>query len=150
MSDALTLAASSLVEPFEGFVPHPYQDSTGVWTIGIGSTRDAAGKPVTASTPDVTMAQALALGERDLKSALAAITNDVTVPLTTNETAALADFIYNLGAGNFAASTLLQKLNAGDYNGAAEQFERWDHARGQVLLGLLRRRLAEANLFVKA
>ena len=69
------------------------------------------------------------------------------MPLTIDEKIALLDFIYNLGAGKFRSSTLLKKLNAGDYNGAAAEFDNWDHAGGKVLAGLLKRREAETKLF---
>jgi len=72
---------------------------------------------------------------------------DVKEPLSDDQTAALADFIYNLGAGNFRSSTLLRKLNAGDYAGAAAEFDKWDYAGGKELAGLLRRREAETTLF---
>jgi lysozyme len=140
--------ATNLVTAFEGFVPHPYRDSAGTWTIGYGSTRDADGNPVTAATPDITVEAARSLVERDLGAALTReVARDVHTPLTASQTAALADFVYNLGAGNFRASTLLRKLNAGDYAGAAAEFDKWDHAGGRVLAGLLKRREAETQLF---
>jgi lysozyme len=83
----------------------------------------------------------------ELKEAACVVMDDVDVPLTPGEEAALEDFVYNLGAGNFASSTLLRKLNRGDYVGAADQLELWDHAGGKVLAGLLRRREAEKKLF---
>lgn len=147
MDSAISIAAVKLVQPFEGFSAVPYQDPVGVWTIGFGSTRDASGAPVCATTPPVTRAQALALVERDLAAASAAVATHVTVPLNPNQKAALIDFVYNLGAGNFCGSTLLRLLNAGDFTKAVKQFIRWDHAGGEVLPGLLRRREAEAALF---
>jgi lysozyme len=74
----------------------------------------------------------------------------VTVPLNDNEFAALVSFSYNLGLGSLQHSTLLQKLNAGDRAGAAVEFLKWNHAGGQVLAGLTRRRLAEHDLFLAA
>ncbi len=102
---------------------------------------------MTADTAPVTQAQALALVERDLTSALDQVNAVVVVPLGVNQQAALIDFVYNVGAGNFERSTLLALLNQGDYAGAAAQFARWDYADGIVLPGLLRRREAEATLF---
>ena len=139
--------AVDLGEEFEGFRSEPYQDSGGVWTIGFGSTRDGDSRPVTASTPPVTMDEAQALAKRDLTWAAREVTNDVTVQLTDNQVAAIEDLIYNIGSGNFRSSTLLRKLNAGDFDGAAAEFDKWDHAAGQVLAGLLRRRQAETDLF---
>jgi lysozyme len=147
MSDNVPDAAVDLGEQFEGFRSAAYQDSVGVWTIGFGSTHDASGARVTADTPPVTEDEARALAKRDLLTAAAEVARDVTVQLDDNQTAALEDFIYNLGAGNFRSSTLLRKLNAGDYEGAAAEFDKWDMAGGRVLAGLLRRRQAETDLF---
>jgi lysozyme len=141
--------AVNLVTDFEGFSAVPYQDPAGVWTIGYGSTRDADGNPVCATTPNITQAAARKLVDRDLRSAFAEVAGDVKVALTPFQEGALADFVYNLGAGNFRSSTLLRLLNAGDYAGAAAQFARWDMAGGRVLAGLLRRRQAETELFTK-
>ncbi|HLI61923.1 MAG TPA: lysozyme [Terriglobales bacterium] len=74
----------------------------------------------------------------------------VTVPLTQNQFDALVDFVFNVGAENFARSTLLRELNAGNTAGAAAQFLLWKWAGGVVSPGLLRRRQAEAALFESA
>lgn len=139
--------AVKFVTDFEGFSATPYQDSGGTWTIGYGSTRDANGNPVTGNTPHVTQEQAAALVQRDLQSAAKTVADIVTVPIDANQRAALQDFVYNLGARNFESSTLLKLLNQGDFEGAAAQFDLWDHAGSQVLAGLLRRRQAETALF---
>lgn len=149
MTDPAIEDASEMAEPFEGFSATPYRDPAGVWTIGFGSTRDVAGNPVTENTVAIARDQALALVERDMIQAGREVALDVHVPLTENERAALDDFVYNLGAGNFRASTLLRRLNAGDLAGAADEFLRWDRAGGQVLAGLLRRREAERAEFLK-
>src|SRR5262245_41144757 len=140
-------AAVDLVEDFEGFRANPYRCPAGVWTIGFGSTRDANGKPVCPTTPAVTQEQARELARRDLMAAAAEGAGSVHVPLTEGQTAALEDFVYNLGSGNFRSSTLLRKLNAGDYEGAALEFAKWNLGGGHVLAGLVRRRAAETNLF---
>lgn len=142
--DAVTIATD-----FEGFSATPYQDSVGVWTYLFGSTRDPDGNPVTAATPPGTRALGLQLMRRDMMAAAAEIARDVNVALTDDQRAALDDFIYNVGAGNFRASTLLRKLNAGDYANAAAEFDKWDRAGGRVLAGLLRRREVETTEFLK-
>jgi lysozyme len=139
--------AVDLGEEFEGFRSEPYQDSVGVWTQGFGSTHDGDGNHITADSPPIDEDTARVWAKRDLLSAAAEVTRDVTVPLNDQQTAALEDWIYNLGSGNFRSSTLLRKLNAGDYDGAAAEFDKWDRAGGQVLAGLLRRRQAETDLF---
>jgi lysozyme len=59
----------------------------------------------------------------------------------------MVDFCFNAGRGNFLQSTLLRKVNTGDYAGAAAQFGLWVHAGGEVVPGLVRRRQAEAEMF---
>lgn len=149
MSDIIPDAAVQLAESFEGFSATPYRDPVGVWTIGYGATRDIYGKPVTASTPPVDKHMADRMMRRDLLHALRTVENDVQVELTDHERAALTDFVFNLGSGNFESSTLLKKLNAGDHEGAAEQLLRWNRAGGKVLAGLVRRRQAEREEFQK-
>lgn len=72
----------------------------------------------------------------------------VTVCLSQNQLDSLASFVFNVGGRNFAQSTLLSRLNAGNYAGAGAQFGRWVYAGGRVLPGLVSRRAAEAALFL--
>jgi lysozyme len=71
----------------------------------------------------------------------------VTVALTQDEFDSLVDFVFNLGRGNFAHSTLLRLLNSGNYTGAANEFDKWDYVAGKQCAGLLRRREAERQEF---
>jgi lysozyme len=71
----------------------------------------------------------------------------VKAPVSPNQMAAMVSLAYNIGLANFGQSTLLRKINAGDLVGAADQFIRWNRARGKVMTGLTRRRTAEASLF---
>lgn len=79
---------------------------------------------------------------------LPAIERCVKAPLTANEAAALADFVFNVGGAAACNSTLMKKLNAGDYAGAAEEFPKWVYSNGKVLPGLVKRRTAEQELFL--
>lgn len=154
---APSLSAADLVAQFEGFSAVPYFCPAGVLTIGYGSTRGADGGPVKMSDR-VTPAQARGLLTRDLAGAASAVARRVTVPLTAGQHAALCSFIYNVGEGRprehpkgpagFAGSTLLRKLNAGDYAGAADEFAHWTRGGGRVLPGLVKRREAERRAFV--
>jgi lysozyme len=92
-------------------------------------------------------AQADAWLSEDVQSAVGSVNRLVTAPLTQNEFDAVVDFVFNCGSGNFAGSTMLRLLNAGDYLGAANEFDKWDHASGLVVAGLLRRREAEQAEF---
>jgi lysozyme len=82
-----------------------------------------------------------------LNQAADAVDAHVKVDLTPAQKAALTDFVFNEGEGNFASSTLLRLLNASDFVAAAAQFGRWDLAKGKVLPGLDARRAAEKQLF---
>ncbi|KLR31087.1 muraminidase [Enterobacter kobei] len=137
----------ALIKQFEGCKLTAYQDSVGVWTIGYGWTQPVDGKPIRAG---MTIKQETV--ERLLKTGLVSYESDVSrlvkVGLTQGQFDALVSFTYNLGARSLSTSTLLRKLNAGDYAGAADEFLRWNKAGGKVLNGLTRRREAERALFL--
>ena len=147
--------AVDLVIKFEEsgtFAPMPVQDPTGRWEIGYGSIWDwrTGDEPssVTQDTTPVDEPTARLWVGYELRRAAATLAADVNVPLTDGEIAALEDFIYNLGVGNFEGSTLLRYLNAGNYQAAADQLGRWVYAGGVKLAGLVRRRLAEKQEFL--
>ncbi|WP_217188997.1 lysozyme [Enterobacter soli] len=137
----------ALIKEFEGCKLTAYQDSVGVWTIGYGWTQPVDGKPIRAG---MTIKQETA--ERLLKTGLVSYESDVSrlvkVGLNQGQFDALVSFTYNLGARSLSTSTLLRKLNSGDYAGAADEFLRWNKAGGKVLNGLTRRREAERALFL--
>lgn len=137
----------ALIKQFEGCKLTAYRDSVGVWTIGYGWTQPVDGKPIRAG---MTIKQETA--ERLLKTGLVSYESDVSrlvkVGLNQGQFDALVSFTYNLGARSLSTSTLLRKLNAGDYAGAADEFLRWNKAGGKVLNGLTRRREAERALFL--
>lgn len=144
-------AALDLICEFEGFVGHWYADPAHGWkvpTCCYGHT-DAAGEPKYAATKNkkFTKAEGRLILERDLATYAAHVRKSVHVPLTGNQFGALTSLCYNVGPSNFMNSTLVKKLNAGDYEGAADQFKRWNRAAGKILKGLVRRRAAEADLF---
>jgi len=132
----------ALSKSFEGLRLTAYQDVGGVWTIGYGHT----GPNVRAGLT-ITQAEADALLRSDVEDAVTCVNRAVNVPITQNQFDALVDFCFNCGRGSLLQSTLLRKLNIGDFTGAAEQFALWDHAGGDVVQGLVRRRQAEAELF---
>jgi len=130
-----------LIKGFEGLRLSAYQDSAGVWTIGYGHTGNVQ------PGDRITQAQADDLLQKDTAWAQQAVRDQVKVPLSQGQFDALTSFTFNLGAGALEKSTLLKKLNAGDYAGAQAEFGKWVHAGGEVLQGLVRRRAAEADLF---
>ncbi len=133
----------NLIKHFEGLRLRAYQCSANVWTIGYGHTADVGENDV------ITEEEALSFLRQDVAESERAVNKHVHVPLTQNQFDALVSFVFNLGVGNFRTSTLLKKLNAGDDDGAAQEFGRWIHAGGKALPGLVRRREAERALFLK-
>jgi lysozyme len=138
----------ALIQSSEGFEPKPYLCPAGKWTLGYGSTFYADGTAVKDGDQPVTEAQALELLRNTLGQYEDAVARAVTVALTQGQFDALVDFAYNVGCANFRTSTLLRKLNEGNYTAAALQFERWVHGGGKVLPGLVKRRAAERDLFL--
>jgi lysozyme len=138
-------AGLALTKGFEGLRLTAYQDTAGVWTVGYGHTGPAILAGMTISEAD-----AEALLRADLADAVACVNRAVTGTITQNQFDAMVDFCFNAGRGNFSQSTLLRKVNLGDFAGAAMQFGLWVHAGGVVVPGLVRRRKAEAALFLAA
>ena len=95
----------------------------------------------------ISLAQGEEILSHDLRDAETAIGRLVKVPLTQGQFDALVDFVFNLGAGRLAGSTLLKYLNSGKYDAAAWQLLAWDHAGSQQLAGLTARREAEFHLW---
>lgn len=138
----------ALIEVSEGFRASPYKCPAGIPTIGFGSTRYEDGTAVSMSDKPITVERAREIMLATLnKEYVPAVRRYVTVPLTQGQFDALVDFAYNAGAKNLQTSTLLKKLNARDYAGAAAEFAKWVHGGGKVLPGLVKRREAERKLF---
>lgn len=104
----------------EGCVLKPYRDSVGVWTDGVGNTVG-----VIPHGPAITQEEADADLRYNLNRFEMAVNDGVKVSLEQHQYDALVSFAFNVGEGAFRTSTLLKKLNAGDYEGAALQFDRW-------------------------
>ena len=137
----ISKAGLDLIKQFEGLYLQAYRCPAGVPTIGYGHTAGVAmGQTITQQQADDYL-------RRDVRQFERAVERQVSVPLTQGQFDALVSFAFNLGEGALAQSTLLRLLNAGDYAGAAAQFDRWNKAGGRVLPGLVRRRAAERALF---
>lgn len=142
----MSAAGRALLTRLEGVRLDAYQDSAGIWTIGIGHTA-SAGAPAPRRGMTITAAEADAILARDLADTEAAVQRLVTVPLSQAQFDALASFTFNVGAGALKGSTLLRILNANDRAGAAAQFALWNKSGGKVVGGLTNRRRDEATLF---
>lgn len=137
---ALSLSATALVSLalHEGYREDAYIPVPGdVPTIGFGTTEGV--KPGDKITPEKALARAL----KDAQKFEGALKQCVTVPLHQHEYDAYISFSYNVGSGAFCGSTLVRKLNAGDYTGACTELLRWTRAGGKVLPGLVKRRQDE-------
>ena len=143
-------AGIELIKSFEGFRANAYPDPKSggdPWTVGYGTTKFPSGRPVKKGDY-VTPAQAEMYLREDVKKFASSVDALVTVPLKQCQYDALVSFVYNLGAINFRKSTLLKKLNAKDYKGAADEFLRWVSPGSSVEAGLRRRRTAERAMFL--
>ena len=138
----------AIIKQYEGFRAKPYLCPANVPTIGYGATYYLDGRKVKLSDPAIGESDADKLLDKMLVKYEDAVNRYVQVPMTQNQFDALVSFCYNLGQENLRNSTLLKKLNNKDYNGAADQFLRWDKANGRVLAGLTKRRTDERKLFL--
>ena len=130
-----------LIKHFESLQLKAYKCSANVWTIGYGHTKNVK------EGDRISQDQANCFLMQDLYSVERAIIRLVKVKLNQNQFDALCSLIFNIGISAFNKSTLLAKLNNGDYVGAAEQFRRWNKVNNVVMAGLVRRRQAEEDLF---
>ena len=160
-------AGLDLIKSFEGILDgnpatsnlDPYLDPIGIWTIGWGHAivvgkdflrgKENKAKAFALYPGGLTMAEAETLLRADVMDKCRDVDSLVKVSLNDNQYAAVVSFTFNLGVGNLKQSTLLKKLNAGDFAGAAKEFAKWNKAGGRVLAGLTRRRAAEAALFLR-
>mgnify|MGYP003451251433 FL=1 len=131
-----------LIKKFEGCKLKSYLCPAGVPTIGYGHTYGVK------LDRTISFQEAEVLLDHDYQEAEDDVLEVVTVPLTDNQLGALTSFVFNLGKGNFGSSTLLKKINKGDFTGAANEFDRWIFSKGVKLNGLVARRAAEKELFL--
>mgnify|MGYP005795774955 CR=1 FL=1 len=134
--------AAGFISSFEGCRLSAYKCSAGVWTIGYGHTKEVK------EGDSCTEEQATVWLTDDIKETQTLLAHYINVPVTRNEFIALVSLAFNVGVGSLMKSKLLRKLNAGDREGAAEEFLDFDLADGQRLAGLTRRRKAEHDLFL--
>lgn len=143
----LTEAGLDIIKVSEGLRLQAYLCPAKVLTIGYGHT-SMAGKPEVKPNMTITKEEAEAILLRDLVKYEDAVKRLVKVPLNDNQYSALVSLCYNIGEGNLAKSTVIARVNAKDFSGAAKAFAKWNRAGGKVLPGLTKRRQVEADLFM--
>jgi len=133
-----------LLKQFEGCRLTAYQDSVGVWTIGFGTTTGVKeGQTISQVKAEEYLRFDLAIFEK-------AVTESLKVPVNQNQFDALVSFTYNVGVSAFRSSTLLNLINEKtDKKVVAAEFSKWVKAGNQTLPGLVSRRKAESELFLK-
>ena len=133
----------SIIKRFEGLRLSAYKCPGDVWTIGYGHTKGVKPGDV------ITKEEAERLFENDIAIYRNAVDRAVNVEISAKQMDALTSLCYNIGIGAFTRSSLLRKLNGGDKLAAAMEFPKWSKSGGRRLRGLLRRRMAEAELFLE-
>jgi GH24 family phage-related lysozyme (muramidase) len=161
------LAENRLTKPWEEYVGYPYDDKVpkrrgadgkkrypewtggpvrGTITIGYGHT-NAAGSPHIVPGMRMTEAEASQVLADDMEPCCQAVDRLVKVPLTQHQFDALSDAVFNFGAGTLRKSTLLKKLNAGNYDAVPAELMKYTYSKGEHMEGLVRRRQAEIAMW---
>jgi lysozyme len=143
----MTEEGLQLIKEFEGFRGMAYRDPVGVWTIGYGHT-SMAGAPDVKPGMVLTLLQANDVLKRDVETFAQGVSESLQRTLSPQQFSALVSFAYNVGLGNFRKSSVLKAVNAGDVQAVPRRLQLWTKAGGRTLPGLVRRRAAEAALFV--
>lgn len=135
---------TDLIKKWEGLRLEAYLPTKDdVWTIGWGHTLNVK------QGMKITKEQAEEFFLKDIAWAEKAVNDSTKVVISQNMFDALVSLVFNIGATAFKKSTLLKKLNKGDYEGAADQFLVWNKQKGKVLNGLVKRRSEERDYFLK-
>jgi lysozyme len=154
-------ALIKMLKHHEGVRYRPYRCPARLWTVGVGHVIDPSHLKVPYERrlelpiPEgwdrtLTEAEVDALLQEDLQRFLPGVLRLCSVAPLSNRHLALASFAFNVGLGNLQASTLRQKHNREDYEGAADEFKKWNLSAGKVLPGLVTRRNDERALYLKA
>ena len=133
----------SLIRQWEGVRLEAYRDLGGVWTVGYGHTATAR------EGMTITEAEAERLLRADLEGFQNAVNDAVRVELTPGQFAALVSWTYNIGVTAMRRSTLIKRLNAGDYEAVPAELAKWNKVDGRRVAGLANRRAAEAGLWAR-
>ena len=136
-----SIDAYELIKQFEGLRLEAYLCPAGIWTIGYGHTSGVSPNSfITIQAADEYLHRDVATIEMQL--------NKLNLSLRQCQWDAIVSFVFNVGIGNFKASTLLAKIRINpDDNSIMDEFLRWVYANGKVMRGLQKRRLTEMKLY---
>ncbi|WP_407965181.1 lysozyme [Bartonella sp. C271] len=149
MARKISKSCLNYLKKWEGLRLHAYQDASDIWSIGYGHT-EKAGKPIVFEGMVITEKKAETMLLSDLRQYERAVEKAVYVNLSDEQFGALVSFCYNIGIAAFQNSTLLKKLNKGDYESVPIELKKWTKVGGKRLKGLVHRRAAEAELWAKS
>ena len=136
---------TGVIKEFEGCRLEAYRCPAGIITIGWGNTHDVRTGDVW--TQEKADSELTRMVKDHLQDAIEA--SPILESQSPERCAAIADFIYNLGIGNYNKSTLKKRVDAGDWQAAQTEIIRWNKAGGKELKGLTKRRAREAELLEK-
>jgi lysozyme len=140
---SLTQAGVDLIKKSEGLRLRSYRCPSGKLTIGYGHTGKEARRG------RITKLEAENLLEQDLVKYERVVKNRVKVRINNDQYTALVSFTFNIGEGAFSRSSLLRKLNNGDFCGASKEFKKWVKGNNERILGgLVKRRQQEQDMFL--
>jgi lysozyme len=138
----------NLIKRFEGLSLKPYICPSGHKTIGYGNTFYEDGTKVSMDDKPITIKRAEMLLKLIVDKFAIGVKKVLKVPLEQYQFDAVISFAYNVGLGSLKSSTLLKKINSGEFKEASEEFGKWNKASGKVLTGLTKRREAERQMFI--
>lgn len=136
-------AGVTLIKQWESLRLNSYKDKWGTWNIGYGFKLQSPMEPITTD-------QAERMLQDKLREVEWAVFRNIKSSVSSNQFSALVCLTYNIGIDHFEKSTLLDLVNQSKFLEASNQFLRWDHVNGDVVNGLLARRAAERELFLKS
>ena len=134
-----------LIRDSEGCKLTAYQCRGGVWTVGWGYTGTDIKKGLVwtqEKADECLLVTAMGVLNQAIKA------SPILATANMEKQAAIADFIYNLGVGNYAKSTLKKRVDAGNWLAASSEIKKWNKAAGKELKGLIVRRQKEADLLL--
>ncbi len=143
----MTKQGLALIRDFEGFAASAYRCPAGIWTIGYGHT-SAAGPPLVEPGMKMSREEAERVLAADIATFAKGVRGELTRELAPQQFSAIVSFAYNAGLGAFRRSSLLRAVNEGRLDSVPQKLMLWVRAGGRVLPGLVRRRRAEADLFM--